>query len=73
MDNMSAADRSGDFADVCVLARRFGKEMLLARAAQIDAGFGPRILADMIATLDRFADNEIPVPDGASAAELRRF
>jgi Nucleotidyl transferase AbiEii toxin, Type IV TA system len=28
---------------------------------------------DMIATLDRFADHEIPVPDGSSAAELRAF
>jgi hypothetical protein len=27
----------------------------------------------MIATLDRFTDNEIPVPDGSSAAELRAF
>jgi hypothetical protein len=32
------------------------------RRQQIDAGFGPRILADMIATLDRFAANEIPAP-----------
>ena len=27
----------------------------------------------MIATLDRFTDSEIPVPDGSSAAELRAF
>ena len=62
-----------DFADICILARRFGKEVLLARAAQIDAGFDVRVLADMIATLDRFTDSEIPVPDGSSAAELRAF
>jgi hypothetical protein len=62
-----------DFADVYVLARRFGKDMLLARATQIDAGFNPQALAGMIATLDRFTDNEIPVPDGSSAAELRAF
>jgi Nucleotidyl transferase AbiEii toxin, Type IV TA system len=31
-----------DFADVYVLARRFGKDMLLARATQTDAGFDPR-------------------------------
>ncbi|HEX3955210.1 MAG TPA: hypothetical protein VHZ03_01105 [Trebonia sp.] len=47
--------------------------MLLARAKQIDAGFDTAVLADMIATLDRFADSEIPVPDGSSAAELRAF
>ncbi len=27
----------------------------------------------MIATLDRFADDEIPVPEGSSATELRAF
>jgi Nucleotidyl transferase AbiEii toxin, Type IV TA system len=62
-----------DFADVYVLAHRFGKDVLLARAAQIDAGFDANVLADMIATLDRFADHEIPVPDGSSPAELRTF
>ena len=62
-----------DFADVYVLARRFGKELLLARATQIDAGFDATVLAGMIATLDRFTDSEIPVLDGSSAAELRAF
>ena len=62
-----------DFADVYVLARRFGKAVILARAAQIDAGFDARVLADMIATLDRFTDGEIPVPEGSSAAEMRAF
>lgn len=61
-----------DFADVYVLAHRFGKDVLLARAAQIDAGFDARVLGDMIATLDRFTDDEIPVPDD-SVAELRAF
>jgi hypothetical protein len=62
-----------DFADIYILARRFGKDVLLARAARIDAGFDVRVLADMIATLDRFTDSEIPVPDGSFAAELRAF
>ena len=72
---LALSDRAAarDFADVYVLARRFGKDMLLARATQIDAGFDPQALAGMIATLDRFTDNEIPVPDGSSAAELRAF
>jgi Nucleotidyl transferase AbiEii toxin, Type IV TA system len=34
-----------------------GKDVLLARAAQIDAGFDTATLASMIATLDRFADD----------------
>src|SRR5438874_10760192 len=62
-----------DFADVYVLAHRFGKDVLLARATQIDAGFDTKALADMIATLGRFTDDEIPVPDGSSAADLRTF
>ena len=62
-----------DFADVYALARLFGKDVLLARATQIDAGFDRRVLADMIATLDRFADDELPVPAGSSVAELRAF
>ena len=60
-----------DFADVLLLARRFGKDVLLARAAQIDAGFDIGTLASMIATLDRFADDEIPVPEGSSVVELK--
>ena len=55
------------------MGSRLGKDVLLDRAAQIDAGFDVRVLADMIATLDRFTDSEIPVPDGSSAAELRAF
>jgi hypothetical protein len=43
-----------DFADVRLLARRFGKDVLLARASQIDPGFDIGTLAGMIATLDRF-------------------
>jgi hypothetical protein len=62
-----------DFADVYVLARLFGTDVLLARAAHIDTGFDVRALAEMIATLDRFADDELPVPDGSSLAELRAF
>jgi hypothetical protein len=32
-----------------------------------------RDFADMIATIDRFTDSELPMPDGSSAAELREF
>jgi hypothetical protein len=48
-------------------------DVLLARAAQIDAGFDINVLADMIATLDRFADDDIPVTDASFVAELRAF
>ena len=62
-----------DFSDVYVLAHRFGKDVLLSRAAQIDTGFDANVLADMIAALDRFTDDELPVTGGSSAADLRAF
>jgi predicted nucleotidyltransferase component of viral defense system len=62
-----------DFADVYVLAHRFGKDTLLSLAAQIDAGFDRSVLAVMLATLDRLSDTEIPLPDGTTPAEFRAF
>jgi hypothetical protein len=50
-----------DFADVYLLAHRFGRDALLDEAASLDAGFDPTILAQMMGTLDRFADDEIPL------------
>lgn len=45
-----------------------------ARPCHTDrCGFDTKVLADMIATLDRFTDSEIPVPDESSAADLRAF
>ncbi|GAA5047158.1 hypothetical protein GCM10023318_13310 [Nocardia callitridis] len=61
-----------DFADVYVLAQRFGTEALLAQAAEQDMGFDHAVLAEMIATLDRFTDDEIPLPDSA-LPEMRTF
>lgn len=52
-----------DFADVYLLAQRFGKEALLREAATLDAGFDSAVLAQMLGTLGRFADDEIPLSD----------
>lgn len=49
-----------DFADVYVLTGRFDKQLLLANAERIDPGFDRRVLAQMLATLDRFRDDELP-------------
>jgi hypothetical protein len=68
-----AAGTSADDTGPVLTALQVEVEMLLARAAQIDAGFERRVLADMIATLDRFTDSDIFVPDGISAAGLRAF
>jgi Permease MlaE len=61
-----------DFADVYTLAARFGKPLLLTRAAEIDPGFNPRIFADMLRTLDRHKDSDIPVTT-ADTATIRTF
>lgn len=50
-----------DFADVYVLAQRFGKAALLEQAQSLDPGFDRDVLAQMMGTLGRFADDEIPL------------
>lgn len=51
-----------DFADVYVLSGRFGRDVVLAAARAIDAGFDGEVLAQMLATMARFTDDEIPLP-----------
>jgi hypothetical protein len=51
-----------DFADVYVLAERFGEDALLIEARAADPGFDQQVLAQMMTTLDRFSDDEIPAP-----------
>lgn len=53
-----------DFADVFVLAERFGRSVLIERALEVDRGIGARVLADMMRTIERFADDELPVHPG---------
>ena len=56
-------DRAGarDFIGVHALAERYGKELLLSRAAEIDLGFDVAIFAEMLGTLNRFDDSELPI------------
>ena len=61
-----------DFADVYVLAQRFGKAMMLEQALKVDGGVEAGVLASMMARLERFDDGEIPVAAEAVAA-LREF
>lgn len=50
-----------DFADVYVLAQRFGTDALIEWAQALDPGFDLDVLGQMIGTLSRFDDNEIPL------------
>jgi hypothetical protein len=53
-----------DFADVYVLAQRFGKDALIEQARTFDAGFDLGVLAQMIRTIERFDTHEMPLaPD----------
>jgi predicted nucleotidyltransferase component of viral defense system len=61
-----------DFADVYALARRYDKDILLAQASEIDAGFDLAIFAEMLRTLARFTDDELPI-DPTEAQPLRTF
>ncbi|GAA1661781.1 hypothetical protein GCM10009765_09140 [Fodinicola feengrottensis] len=62
-----------DFADVYVLVRRFGEAALLEQAAQMDAGFDLQVLAQMMRTLARFDDDEIPLPSAEIVAAREFF
>jgi hypothetical protein len=61
-----------DFADVFVLAQRYPKDLLIHRAAEVDAGFDPIVLGTMLGSLGRFRDEEIPI-DPERADQLRSF
>lgn len=61
-----------DFADVYLLAERFGKEALVAQAVMVDGGFDLKVLAQMMRSLSRLDDDEIPLPP-AECAPARAF
>jgi hypothetical protein len=61
-----------DFTDVYVLAQRYPKALLLARAAEVDIGFDLHVFSDMLGTLSRFSDEKLPIDTGQVSA-LRRF
>jgi len=51
-----------DFADVYALSKRFAKTTLIERAREIDPGFDKAVFTDMLATMRRFRDDDLPVP-----------
>lgn len=61
-----------DFTDVYALVQRYGKELLIARAAEVDMGFDTTVFAQMLGTLSRFDDSELPITDDRTG-ELRAF
>jgi hypothetical protein len=61
-----------DFADVYVLAQRFDRTTLLARAHEVDPGFDQAVLGQMMHTLSRFVDDELPIAS-AEVTAVRAF
>lgn len=61
-----------DFADVYALAQRYSTLQLLDAASRVDPGFQPKILADMVDSLTRFKDNDLPV-DAHKVPVVRAF
>jgi hypothetical protein len=61
-----------DFVDVYALARRYDQGNLLSWAAEIDPGFLMPVFVQMLARLDRFADDEMPI-GLAEVNEVRLF
>jgi hypothetical protein len=61
-----------DFADVFELSQHFSKEDLLAEASEVDRGFDRHIFAEMLRSLARFSDADLPAPE-AHIASMRDF
>jgi hypothetical protein len=61
-----------DFTDVHAFAQRFGRATLLQRSHDIDPGFDRAVLAEMLSTLTRFVDAELPI-DITDTAAVRSF
>jgi len=61
-----------DFVDVYALRRSFTKDVLLERAAEVDAGFNRGVFAEMLEHLGRYSDIDLS-PGAVDAAELRAF
>ena len=61
-----------DFSDVRALVDRYGKALLMDRAAEVDPGFDRGVLAQMFGALNRIADGKIPVSP-SEVAGLRAF
>lgn len=61
-----------DFVDVYALHRTFTKDVLLERAAEIDAGFDSAVFAEMLEYLTRYTDVDLALGP-TNVAELRTF
>ena len=55
-----------------VLCEVFGKDLILARAAEIEGSVDRSALAQMMATISRFSDEDLPIAQDR-ILQLREF
>nr|WP_269809437.1 nucleotidyl transferase AbiEii/AbiGii toxin family protein [Kineosporia rhizophila] len=63
---------SRDFFDVYTLASRYGRDQLLTWAADVDPGFDRSVFIEMLGTLRRIRDEDLPTTEEEASA-LRTF
>jgi predicted nucleotidyltransferase component of viral defense system len=61
-----------DFVDVYALHHTFTKDVLLERAAEVDAGFNCAVFAEMLEHLARYADTDLSL-GAVDVDDLRSF
>jgi hypothetical protein len=61
-----------DFVDVHTLSERFDLDDLVNLAGELDEGFTPALLAEMLASHERFTDDDL-ADLGAAPARLRAW
>lgn len=61
-----------DFVDVFILCEKFGKDLILVRAAEIDGSIERSSLAEMMGAISRFSDEDLPI-EPSRALRLRKF
>jgi len=61
-----------DFVDVCTLSDRVDLDDLLELAGELDAGFTPALLAEMLRSHERFADEDF-ADLGSDPGDVREF
>ncbi len=61
-----------DFVDVYQLVHRYGRELLIERARAVDLGLDLNVLADMMALLDRYEDEDLPIAP-TQVGDLRAY
>lgn len=67
-----ARAKARDFVDVYVLTKKFGRDVILQRAKEVDLGVSSELLCEAFALLPGYCDSDLPI-DQALVPDLREF